>query len=63
MTEREFSESLTEAIYSNEDLFGEIEDDIFNVRSFLEAGVLTTDKGLVVKVGSNVFHLTIQKVK
>jgi len=57
MTEKDFEGFLEEAIYTTAD-----EADIetpCDVRSFQDAGIMTTDKGLIVTIGSAEFQVTI----
>lgn len=54
MSEKEMAMALSEALYENEDF------EINNVRTFEEAGMLTRDAGLIIKLldGSE-FQVTI----
>jgi hypothetical protein len=62
MNEACFESEIFDAIQFNEEC--DITEEIRSVETFEEAGVLTTDRGLVIKLSDkSVFHLTIKKVR
>ena len=55
MTEKRFRMWLDEAIYAKTD-----EDEMnCDIRTFRQAGLLTNDEGLIVRLGKSTFELTI----
>ena len=55
MTATELQDIIAEALYDAEEFF----DNSLSIRTFEEEGVLTYNKGLVVKCGNKKFHVTI----
>ncbi len=56
MTEQEFQDKLTDAIY-----FDGFDDADITAHTFQEGGILTNNKGLVVTVDGEEFQVTIVK--
>ena len=63
MTEDDFCEFLNEAIHNHIEEIEDIRDPnkIFSIRTFEDCCILTSNKGLVVKLGNSKFQVTVVK--